>query len=280
MPTVLRPETLRAALDARAADPAAIVVAGGTGVMIALNAGARPATLIDLSLVDELRAIDRSGPGLRLGSGVTYTTVIEELAEPLPGLAAASRTIASRQIRNRATPAGALVLGDASGDALAALIVADARIDLASSPDGERRIRAEDFITGAGETVLAPDELVVALVLPAATGPVAYAKAGARNAMARAVCGVAAALDPARRTATIAIVGAGPRPVRARAAEELVAGEAPWSEPAALQDGERIAAAVVGVADVRGSAAYRRHLAGVLGRRALGRAWAQLEAPA
>jgi CO/xanthine dehydrogenase FAD-binding subunit len=278
--------TLPAALAARAADPAAVVVAGGTGVLIELNAGARPDTLIDLSLVAELRAIDRGGPTVRVGAAVTYTRVIEELAEPLPGLAAASRTVAGRQVRNRATLAGALVLGDAAGDALAALVAADAEIELASARRGSRRIAAGDFITAAGATVLAPDELVVALVVPVATGPVAYAKAGARNAMARAICGVAAALDPARRAAAIAVVGAGALPVRARAAEELVAAEAPWDRRGALEAGwlaevgERIAAAVDGVADARASAAHRRRLAGVLGRRALGRAWAGLGAPA
>jgi CO/xanthine dehydrogenase FAD-binding subunit len=286
MPTVLRPMTLPAALAARADDPAAVVVAGGTGVLIELNAGARPQTLIDLSLVAELRAIDRGGPAVRLGAAVTYTRVIEELAEPLPGLAAASRTVAGRQVRNRATLAGALVVGDTAGDALAALVAADAEIELASQRRGSRLVGAADFITAAGATVLAPDELVVALIVPVAPGPVAYAKAGARNAMARAVCGVAAALDPARRAAAIAVVGAGALPVRARAAEELVAAGAPWGRRGALESGwltevgARIAAAVEGVADTRASAAHRRRLAAVLGRRALGRAWAGLGAAA
>ncbi|MEA2157252.1 MAG: hypothetical protein QOE11_3392, partial [Solirubrobacteraceae bacterium] len=270
-PAVLRPRTLHAALRARAADPAAVVVAGGTAVMVQLNAGARPATLIDLSLVEELRAIGRDGAAVRIGAAVTYTRVIEELAGPLPGLAAASRTIAGRQVRNRATPAGALVLGDPSGDALAALVAADARLELAALGREARSVRVHDFISGPGSTLLAPDELVVALVVPVAPGPVAYAKAGARNAMARAVCGVAAALDPGRRMAAIAVVGAGPRPVRARGAEQLFAAQAPWAEPGAplepgwlAEIGERIAGAVEGLADARGSAAYRRQLAAVL----------------
>lgn len=280
-PSVLRPRSLGAALAARAADPAAVVVAGGTGVMLALNAGARPATLIDLSLVDDLRAIERGATAVRLGASVTYTRVIEELADPLPGVAAAARTIAGRQIRNRATLAGALVLGDPSGDALAALVAADAEVELASAAAPRRRVPAADFITAPGETVLGVDELVVALVVPVAAGPVAYAKAGARNAMARAVCGAAVALDPARRSAAIAIVGAGPRPLRAREAEALVAAQAPWADAGAdldpgwlAQVAERVSDAVVGIADERGSAEYRRRLSGVLARRALGRAWA------
>jgi CO/xanthine dehydrogenase FAD-binding subunit len=282
-PSVLRPLTVREALRARAADPAAVVVAGGTAAMISLNEGARPAALIDLSRLVELRAIDRGESVVRIGATVTYTRVIDELAEPLPGLAAAARTIAGRQVRNRATIAGALVVGDPSGDALAALVAADAELELAACDRPPRRVRVEDFITAPGHTVLRADELVVALHVPVAAGPVAYAKAGARNAMARAVCGVAAALDPGRRAAAIAVVGASARPVRARAAEALVASEAPWTAPARLEPawltavGECISAAVGGCADDRGSAEYRAHLAGVLGRRALARAWGSLE---
>jgi CO/xanthine dehydrogenase FAD-binding subunit len=248
-------------------------VAGGTGVLIELNRGAEAEELLDLSRVDGWRSVERDGDMLRLGAGVTYTQAIEELAGPLPGLALAARTVASPQVRNRGTLAGALVLADPSGDALAALGAAEAEVEL-TGPAGVRRVAADAFITAPGACVLGGDELLTALHVPVADGPVAYAKAGARNAMARAVCGVAVARHEADRRVSVCVVGAAPTAVRPRAAEALAA-EA-WDaldDAAVARFGTLVAAAVDPLPDVRGSAAYRRHAAAVLARRALRRAW-------
>jgi CO/xanthine dehydrogenase FAD-binding subunit len=275
--TVLQPRTLDDALAARAAHPDATVVAGGTGVLVDLNRGVEPAALIDLSRVAGLRDAVREGDIVRLGAGVTYTDVLEHHAAELPGLAAAARTVASRQVRNRATLAGALVLGDPSGDALAALGAAGARVEI-RGPRGRRTVAADAFVTAPGVCDLQPDELVTALLVPVADGPTAYAKVGARNAMARAVCAVAIALHPARRTANACVVGAAPTAIRPSVAEALVA--ASWDalgEPATAERfGALVAAAVDPLADARGSIAYRRHIAGVLARRALRRATAEM----
>jgi CO/xanthine dehydrogenase FAD-binding subunit len=246
-------------------------------VLVELNRGAlAPRALLDLSRVAGLGDATQEGGVVRLGAGTTYTDVLERHAEALPGLAAAARTVASRQVRNRATLVGALVLGDPSGDALAALGAAEATVELAG-PRGTRHVEATAFVSGPGTCDLAHDELVTALLVPAADGPTAYAKAGARNAMARAVCGVAIELHPVARTATVCVVGAGPTAIRPGVAEVLVADA--WDE---LDDrvlrrfGELVAEAVDPVADARGSVAYRRHVAGVLARRVLDRAWAAL----
>jgi CO/xanthine dehydrogenase FAD-binding subunit len=252
-------------------------VAGGTGVLVDLNRGVEPVALLDLSRVAGSRDATRTGDVVRLGAGVTYTDVLERHADTLPGLAAAARTVASRQIRNRATLAGALVLGDPSGDALAALGAAEARVEI-GGPRGRRTVAADAFVTAPGACDLRSDELVCALLVPVADGPVAYAKVGARNAMARAVCAVAIALHPTRRTATACVVGAGPTAIRPDVAEALVA--ASWdalADPAtAARFGALVAAAVDPLPDARGSVAYRRHVAGVLAGRALGRAAREL----
>lgn len=268
----------------RADHPGAVVIAGGTGVMLRRNASSSSGAVLDLSRVVGLADAERDGSVLRLGAGVTYTRVIEDLARELPGLAAASRTVASRQIRNRATLAGALVLADPSGDALAALAASDAEVEIHGSA-GARRVPAATFVRGPGSADLGPDELVAALLVPRADGPVAYAKLGARNAMARAVCGVAVALHPEDRAVGVAVVGATPAPVRAREAEAQLAAAVDWSAPGALGADllEDFAAGVRralegAIGDSRGSAAYRRHVAGVLARRALARAWGQLAA--
>jgi xanthine dehydrogenase iron-sulfur cluster and FAD-binding subunit A len=254
-----------------------VVVAGGTEVMPLRNRGERPGPLLDLSRVAELRAVEDGDP-IRLGAGVTYTRQLEELAERLPVLALAARTIASRQVRNRATLGGALAVADPSADILAALTAAGADVELASA-SGVRRVPIGVFLTGPYACDLASDELIVAVLVPRAAGPAAYAKVGARNAMARAACAVAVVLDVGRRSAGIAAAASAPTPVRARAAEELMAAEAPWGEAGDLDEGwlRRVGALIAEAtrprSDGRGSAAYKRHAAAVLGTRALARAW-------
>ena len=163
----------------------------------------------------------------------------------------------------------------------------DAAPRAADTPGGIRRVPALDFVRGPGDPDLGPDELVTALLVPAPPGPAAYAKAGARNAMARAVCGVAVALDPRARGVRIAVVGCGPRAVLATEAGALAAELGAWEasgEAGGLPfapDALAHVSALVGNAldpreDSRGSAAYRRRVAGVLARRTLTRAWAEL----
>jgi CO/xanthine dehydrogenase FAD-binding subunit len=253
------------------------VVAGGTGVLVELNRGLEPRALLDLSRIEGWRDARRETGAMRLTAGTTYTDVLESHADALPGLAAAARTVASRQVRNRATLAGALVLADPSGDALAALVAAGATVEV-EGPRGARRPAVEDFVVGPGAPDLRADELVTALHVPLPDGPTTYAKAGARNAMARAVVGVAVALHPRQRSVTVCVVGAAPAPVRPRDAEALVAET--WGEGLPDATARRFAALVAGavdpIPDARGSAAYRRHVAGVLATRALRRAWSAL----
>ena len=253
---VIQPTTLD---DVLAADPSATLVAGGTGVLVEMNAGRAPASLVDLSRVARLAAVEDDGDVVRIGATVPYTRIIEELGELLPGLALACRTVASRQIRNRGTLGGALALRDPTSDALAALLAADAEVELAS-PAGVRTV-------GLGELEIGPGEVLTAILVPVADGPVAYAKAGMRNAMARAICGVAVAVSPARRRVAIGVVGA--RAVRAHEAEALVAREARW-------DGEPPDAALLRRAGELVAVAFApipAHMAAVLTRRALERAW-------
>lgn len=279
----MQPESLPAALRLLEQAPEAVVVAGGTELMPVRNRGERPGPLLDLSRVRELRAVE-DGPVVRLGAGVTYTRLIEETEARLPVLAAAARTIASRQVRNRATLGGALAVADPSADVLAALLAAGATVELASLA-GARTLPLGAFLTGAYACDLRPGELIAAVRVPATAGPAAYAKVGARNAMARAACAVAVVLDEGARTAAIAVAASAPTPVRAPAAEALVAEAAPWADgTAALAPdllaavGARVAAATAPRADRRGSEAYKRHAAGVLAGRALARAWRQREA--
>ena len=280
---ILAPDSWEQALAAKAAHPDALPIAGGTDVMVALNFDrARPPAMLDLTRVPELRDWSADDGHLRIGAGVTYTRLIDELGDRLPGLAIASRTVGSPQIRNRGTVGGNLGTASPAGDGLPPLYVCDAEVELASTT-GTRRISVVDFVTGPKRNAARDDELIAAFHLPAATGAQQFAKIGTRNAMVIAVCSLSLAIWPERRAVCACIGSAGPTPIRAGEAEAFAAGvldeEGLWEGRGPIADAalERFGALVAGAAapidDVRGSAAYRRHALGVLGRRTLAWAW-------
>jgi len=275
----LQPSTWDEALAAKAEHPDAVPIAGGTDVMVELNFDRRrPAALLDLTRVAPLTEWGEDGAVLRFGAGVTYRRIIDELGGRLPGLAMASRTVGSPQIRNRGTVGGNLGSASPAGDAHPPLLAAGAVVEVASVR-GTRHVPVADFFTGPKRSVLAPDELIAAVLVPPAAGPQQFSKVGTRNAMVIAVCSFAVALDPAQSTVGTGIGSAAPTPLRAVAAEEFAAAALPWAtrdplpEPVAHRFGELVAAAAAPIDDVRGSAAYRRHALAVLARRTLGWAW-------
>jgi CO/xanthine dehydrogenase FAD-binding subunit len=277
----IRPTTWPDALDAKAANPAAVPIAGGTDLMVGLNFGRTPpAALLDLTGIAELTECSREGSAIRLGAGVTYSRIIDELSADCPGLAAAARTVGSPQIRNRATVAGNLGTASPAGDAHPPLLASRAVVE-AESVRGTRLITIDDFYVHVKRNALAPDELIRAVRVPVATGPQQFAKVGTRNAMVIAVCSVAVALDPARRQVGTGIGSAAITPRRATGAEAL-ADALPWSTHGCLDDelvqefGAQLAAAAAPIDDVRATAAYRRHSLAVLARRTLRWAWADL----
>jgi CO/xanthine dehydrogenase FAD-binding subunit len=281
----LQPRSLEEALAAKAERPEAVPIAGGTDVMVELNFDRhRPEAVLDLTRVPELAEWDRDDGRLRVGAGVTYTRAIAELAGPLPGLALASRTVGSPQIRNRGTIGGNLGSASPAGDCHPPLLATGAEVEVASTA-GRRRVPVAEFFTGPKKSALQPDELILAVWAPAASGPQQFAKIGTRNAMVIAVCSFALVLDPEHRRVGTGIGSAGPTPLAATEAERFLQGvleaEDLWSSRAPIDDGaaarfgELAAASASPVDDVRGTAAYRVHALGVLARRTLGWAWDQ-----
>jgi len=280
----LQPPTWGAALQARAERPAALPIAGGTDVMVELNFDRRrPGALLDLGRVPELREWTTDDGLVRLGAGVTYARVIGELGAQLPGLAMAARTVGSPQIRMRGTVGGNLGAASPAGDSHPPLLAADAVVELASAARGTRQLPAAEFYTGVKRNALEPDELIAAILVPAASGPQQFSKIGTRNAMVIAVTAFAVALHPDRRAVGTGSGSAAPTPRRATEAERFLAGELDaaglWESRGELPDslarafGDRVAAAAAPIDDVRGSAAYRRHALSVMGRRAATWAW-------
>ena len=285
-----RPATWPDALAVKAANPGALPIAGGTDVMVDINFDrVRPAALLDLTGVRDLAEWSADGPVIRLGAGVPYARVISELGDRLPGLAGASRTVGSPQIRNRGTVGGNLGSASPAGDAHPPLLADDTVVE-AASVRGTRDIPIREFYTGVKRSALAPDELIAAVRVPVADGPQQFSKVGVRNAMVIAVSSFAIALHPQRQSVGTGFGSAAPTPRPATAAEEFLAAELGslglWDSPGPLAEstvrrfGDLVAEAAAPIDDVRGTAAYRRHAVGILGRRTLGWTWAEYRAAA
>jgi CO/xanthine dehydrogenase FAD-binding subunit len=284
----LAPSTWADALAARSEHPGAVPIAGGTDVMVELNFDRhRPDVLIDLTRVPELREWSRAEDGgIRLGAGVTFARVMTELAEEAPGLAMASRTVGSPQIRVRGTVGGNLGSASPAGDAHPVLLAVDAVVEV-ESVRGVRRVLVADFFTGVKKSSLEPDELIAAVLLPPVAGPQQFAKIGTRNAMVIAVTSFGLALHPRRQAVGAAIGSAAPTPRHARTAEQFLAAAltegGQWDSRADVPDavatrfGDLVAADASPIDDVRGTASYRRHALSVLARRTLGWAWADYQ---
>jgi CO/xanthine dehydrogenase FAD-binding subunit len=255
---VLTPRTLEDALRLKSETPGAVPIQGGTDVMVELNFDrARPAALLNLNEVAELRGWSRTNGRVSLGAGLTYGEAMEQpLAELLPALAEAARTVGGPQIRNRGTIGGNLGTASPAGDALPPLLVSGAQVTVASVR-GERTLPLPEFLVGPKRNALADDELIVGVSVEAGAGRETFLKVGPRNAMVIAVVSLALRVDGEVRAA---FGSAGPVPTLVRA---------PLEEAASFP--ERVAAAASPIDDVRGTAAYRRHALRVLAERALDR---------
>ncbi|MGH2761981.1 MAG: FAD binding domain-containing protein [Thermoleophilaceae bacterium] len=280
---LIQPTTLEDALAAKAARPTSLPIAGGTDVMVDLNFDReRPEAILDLTRVPELSGWWPANGRLRVGAGITYARAISELGEPLPGLALASRTVGSPQIRNRGTIGGNLGAASPAGDAHPPLLAARAEVELASTR-GVRRVPVRDFYVAPKRNALRDDELIVAVHVAPARGPEQFSKIGTRNAMVIAACSFALAIDPFDRRVGTGIGSAGPTPLVAAEAEAFLEGvlteagawedRTPLEAPALERFGELVASAARPIDDVRSTAAYRVHALGVLARRTL--AWAR-----
>lgn len=294
---LVQPTSLEAALAAVESHPDAVPIQGGTDVMVEMNFDRhRPATVLDLGRVSELRGWEQvdapaaftgtrieGDTAIRLGAGVTWTTIERELATLLPGLAIASRTVGSPQIRNRGTVAGNLGTASPAGDGLPPLVACGAVVEVASASRGTRFVPVEDWIVRPKHSVRAADELITAVYVPVQRGPQQFSKIGTRNAMVISVASFAIAFDIDRQQVGTGIGSAGPTVNRAldaeRYLEQSLADAGQWAAPheleqeIAMQFGEHVATASRPIDDVRGTAAYRRHAVSVMARRTLNWAW-------
>ncbi|HNJ97865.1 MAG TPA: FAD binding domain-containing protein [Ilumatobacteraceae bacterium] len=269
--------SLDSALAALAANPSAVVVAGGTDVMVEFNSGHRRATdLLVVNRVADLCTWRQAGDVLEIGAGVTWSQVQEELGSWVPALAEAARTVGSPQIRHAGTIGGNLGTGSPAGDGLPVLAALDAIVHVASA-QGRRALAIGDFLTGPKRTALQPGELITHVEVPVLRGYQGYTKVGVRNAMVIATASVALAVDLDGRGSMlrVALGSVGPTVLRCPQAEALgsallAAGSATAAEVAEFA--ELVRGAARPIDDHRSTAAYRRHSVGVLAGRLLQRA--------
>ena len=157
---ITRPRSLSEALAARADDPGADLLAGGTDLMVEVNFGyAKPEHVIALRRIDEIAEVEDR----RIGAGVTWARLEESDHRALAQL---SRTVGSPQIRAAGTIGGNIGTASPAGDGLPWLAAVDAEIEVASQERGVRRVRWDQFFTGVKQNALEPDEVITAAVLP------------------------------------------------------------------------------------------------------------------
>jgi CO/xanthine dehydrogenase FAD-binding subunit len=253
----------------------AVPLAGGTDVLVGLEAGRiAPALVVDLRRVSGLDGISETAGSIEIGAMVTMTDVARSLPvrQHFPGLAAAASQMGCWQVRNRATLGGNLCNAAPSADTAPPLIVYQA-VALIDGASGAREVPLQDFFTGPGCTVLARGDLLTGVRIP--KPPAGFVSGYLRRALRRSMdiplVNVAAGLsmDGGRVASALIVLGAvAPTPIRAAEAEAALVGRVPDADVLAA-----VAAAAVRdarpITDIRGSKEYRSAMVEVLVRRLL-----------
>jgi CO/xanthine dehydrogenase FAD-binding subunit len=265
----LRPQTLPEALELLGTQSCRIL-AGGTDLLIQLNRGLEQrACLLDIKEIDELQKFSYiPGNGLLIGSAITVNKIAAapEVAANFPALRDAAKSLASHQLRNRATVVGNLCNASPAADLAPPLLVYDAIVHIASKP-GVRSIPISEFFCGPKQTVLSSEEMVIAVFIPDVSDgdQSIYLKQTRIKGHDLGIVGVAARLTSVGRI-LLALSSVAPTPIRLNRLEELLAQEkndlANWAAAEVLKY-------IAPISDVRSSAEYRKHIAGVLVARAI-----------
>jgi aerobic carbon-monoxide dehydrogenase medium subunit len=267
-----RPSTVAEALSLLAElGPEAKVLAGGQSLIPLLNMRlAAPKALVDINrLGAELNRVDVDGQAVRVGALVRHARLTrpDSLAADLPLLAEATRYVAHPTIRNRGTTVGSLVHADPAAELPAVLLLCDGSVELASVA-GSRSVPAADFFVAPLESALAPGELAVAasFPVPAPRSGTAFVEIS-RRAGDYALAGVAVRVtlggDGLIASARAAYLSVGPTPILVDLTDALAGSRVDWAAAGSLAQSE-----VDPDDDIHATADYRRHLVGVLTRRA------------
>jgi carbon-monoxide dehydrogenase medium subunit len=264
------PETLDEAIRALSeGGEDAKLLAGGHSLLPLMKLRlAVPSLLVDLRKVPGLSGIDRQNGSWRIGALTPHAEL--EHSPELGVLSRAAGTIADPQVRNRGTIGGSLAHGDPASDLPAILLIAEGSVTLQGS-GGQRSIAAADLFQNYMETAVGPDEVLTEVHVPALDGwGFGYEKFNRRSedwAMV-AVSAVVKQSDGVCEDVRIGLTNMGSVPLRAGAAEDALRGQ-PLTRENIAAAAEHAAEGTDPPADLNASAEYKRHLAGVLSRRAL-----------
>jgi carbon-monoxide dehydrogenase medium subunit len=255
--------------------PGARAMAGGTDLLVQLRGGhLRPRLIVDLKGIAELRRIEQTADGFRVGAAVAGAELGAHaaFARAWPGVVEAFQLIGSTQIQGRASLGGNLCNGSPAADSVPALIAAGARCTIAG-PGGTRSAAVEDIVTAPGRTSLAAGEFVVDFMFatPTPRSGDAYLRLTPRTEMDIAVVGAAVCLNLDEQgrclAARVSLGAVAPRALLVPAAGAALVGTA--VDDAALDALAAAArAACAPIDDKRGTIEYRTRVAGVLARRA------------
>jgi len=270
----LAPTTLDEALSALAEHgDEAKVIAGGQSLLpvlrMRLNA---PEIVIDLGRIEGLRGIREEGDQLVIGAMTTHTEVGRDplVAEHAALLTKAIEHLADAQVRHRGTFGGALAHADPAGDLGAPALALDASFVIAG-PGGTRTVAAADFFQDVFTTAIGEGEILTEVRVPKHTGWGAHYEKFVRVSHQWSIVAVAATVRSGGGViaeAAIGLTNMGSTPLRARAVEQALVGQAA-GEDVVRRAAEAAAEGTNPPSDLNGDADYRRHLATVLTRRAV-----------
>ncbi|PYT28209.1 MAG: carbon monoxide dehydrogenase [Acidobacteria bacterium] len=253
------PPSVGEAVGLLTAHPGARLLAGGTDLLVQLRAGRKETDLVvDLKHIPELNALEYDPVrGLTIGAAVPCHRIYRDptVARAYPALVEMASLIGGTQIQGRASLGGNLCNAAPSADSVPLLIALGATCRI-SGPRGAREIVVEDFCTAPGRNGLQPGELLVALHLPP---PAPHSGARYLRFIPR---------NDKFRSARIALASVAPTPLFVREAGDALAGQ-PVNDTSIARAAEIARASAKPITDMRGTADYRRHLCGVLTRRAL-----------
>ena len=268
---------------------AARLLMGGTDLLVRMRDGfVRPEIVVDVKHLPGIRDISYDEQtGLTIGAAATMNEVARHPAvrAHYPLLAESANSVASYQLRNRATIGGNLCNGSPCADTAPATLLLEGRIVL-YGPSGERQVLANEFFLGPGETAMQAGELMTAIrfPVPPAHSAARYLKLGRNKAGDLAIAGVAVFGFPDGPVGQvgnlsyrfrIGLASVAPVPLRALEAEEVLAVNPTGEEIFALA-AERAVEAASPIDDVRASAAYRKAMVRALTLRGLREVWAQM----
>lgn len=271
----VRPSTMDEASGLLASDEGAVVLAGGTDVLVAALAGRMSvSTLVDVSSLPELKGVEDWGDCLWIGALTTMTKLCasDVVNRVLPGLGSAAAAMGCWQVRNRATIGGNLCNASPSAEMGPPLLVYEAAVDI-DGVGGKRRLPISDFFKGPGETALAKGELVTGIRIPKPDAGlrVAYVRRALRRSMDIPLVNVAAGVqigDGVVVDARVALGAVAPVPFRVPVAEEILVGR-PLTDSVIQEAAEGACCPARPITDVRATAEYRLAMVEVLVRRAL-----------